>query len=219
MSTKTRVPTLLLAAAISSACAPTQIQPIQSVASPVETQPKPKEDLIVLLPDEGGMFGRAIVSNAAGTVDLSEARGATRVAMNQAPSPVLVLGEDETQNIFGDAVAALPQAPQHFVLFFKFNSEELTDDSRKLVQEVMRTIAARPVPDVIVLGHTDTTGTAESNFQLGRQRANAMRTRLIEAGLNAASVQAISGGESELLVRTADEVYEPRNRRVEITVR
>jgi outer membrane protein OmpA-like peptidoglycan-associated protein len=188
------------------------------VAAPV-VEPAAKADLIVLLPDEGGTVGRAIVSNSSGSVELSEARGATRVTMNEAPTPVQILGENETQDIFGAAVAALPQAPQHFVLLFKFGSEELTDESRKLVQDVMRTIAARPVPDVIVLGHTDTTGSAASNVQLGQQRANAIRVLLIEAGLDAASVQAISSGESELLVRTADEVYEPRNRRVEITVR
>ena len=40
-----------------------------------------------------------------------------------------------------------------------------------------------------------------------------------EAGLDASAVEVISHGESDLLVRTADEVAEPRNRRVEIAGR
>lgn len=209
MTLATRVSTPLLAMVIASACGPVHIQ----------SGPPPAQDLIVLLQDDDGTVGRAIVSNPAGTLDLTDARGATRVATDKAPTPVQILGEKETQEIFGDALAALPPPPQHFMLFFRFESEELTDESRKLVRDVLQTIKGRPVPDVTVLGHTDTTGTVASNFALGLQRANAMRALLIGAGLDAAAIQVISSGESELLVRTADGVLEPKNRRVEITVR
>ena len=42
---------------------------------------------------------------------------------------------------------------------------------------------------------------------------------LVDAGLASASIAVTSHGEADLLVRTADGVFEPRNRRVEITVR
>ena len=42
---------------------------------------------------------------------------------------------------------------------------------------------------------------------------------LVAAGLDATSVEVTSHGEAVLLVRTPDETYEPRNRRVEITIR
>ena len=204
-----RIAVPLVALSIASACGPVQIR----------SGSQPKQDLIVLLPDDGGTVGRANVSNPSGTVDLKEARAATRVAKDKAPTPVQILGEKETQQIFGDALAALPPPPQHFLLYFRFGSEELTDESRKVVQDVLPMIRRRQVPDVTVLGHTDTTGTVTSNFALGLQRANRIRALLIAAGLDAAAIEVISSGESELLVRTADEVLEPRNRRVEITVR
>jgi len=204
-----RVAPLLLTMAVASACGPLHLR----------SGSQPKQDLIVLLPDDGGTVGRAVVSNPAGTLDLTDARGATRVAQGQAPTPVQILSERETQEIFGDALAALPQSPQYFTLFFRFESEELTDESRKLVLDVIQTIRNRQVPDVIVLGHTDTTGTAASNFTLGLQRANMLRALLIAAGLDASAIQVLSSGESDLLVRTADDVFEPKNRRVEISVR
>jgi outer membrane protein OmpA-like peptidoglycan-associated protein len=72
---------------------------------------------------------------------------------------------------------------------------------------------------VVAIGHTDTTGTSAKNLELGLRRANAVRAILIDAGLAPAAVSVRSHGEAALLVHTADNVFEPRNRRVEITVR
>ena len=77
----------------------------------------------------------------------------------------------------------------------------------------------RAFPDVAVIGHTDTTGTSAINFQLGLRRANAIRSRLVETGVDASVIEVSSHGEADLLVKTADEVPESRNRRVEISVR
>jgi outer membrane protein OmpA-like peptidoglycan-associated protein len=72
---------------------------------------------------------------------------------------------------------------------------------------------------VLVVGHTDTTGSTDSNFELALRRANTVRGLLIDAGLAAAAIDVRSHGELELLVKTANGVFEPKNRRVEITVR
>jgi outer membrane protein OmpA-like peptidoglycan-associated protein len=71
----------------------------------------------------------------------------------------------------------------------------------------------------MVVGHTDTTGSRERNFELGMKRANTVRLLLIEIGLDSSAIQLASHGEAEPLVATADDVFEPRNRRVEITIR
>jgi outer membrane protein OmpA-like peptidoglycan-associated protein len=42
---------------------------------------------------------------------------------------------------------------------------------------------------------------------------------LVQAGLNSSAIEVTSHGEAVLLVTTPDETYEPRNRRVEITIR
>jgi outer membrane protein OmpA-like peptidoglycan-associated protein len=46
-----------------------------------------------------------------------------------------------------------------------------------------------------------------------------VRGLLVDAGLDAAVIDIASHGESELQVQTADGTREPRNRRVEISVR
>lgn len=74
-------------------------------------------------------------------------------------------------------------------------------------------------PEVSVIGHTDTTGPAALNAALGLQRAMAIRDLLVEAGLAADLIDVVSHGEADLLVPTPDDTAEPRNRRVEVTVR
>jgi outer membrane protein OmpA-like peptidoglycan-associated protein len=46
-----------------------------------------------------------------------------------------------------------------------------------------------------------------------------VRNLLVEAGLAASAIDVASFGEADLLVPTADDTPESRNRRVEITVR
>ena len=202
--------TAMLTAGVVVACGPKRVQ----------TSARPGQALVVLLPDPGdGSVGRAVVSNAGGSTELSAARESTSAVPNQPPQPATVLSESDVTRLFGDALSALPPAPEHFTLLFRFESDELTDDSRALLPAVLRAVKARPFPEAAVVGHTDTTGTAASNYELGLRRANAVRALLIAAGMAASVIEVSSHGESDLLVKTPDGVPEPRNRRVEITVR
>lgn len=199
------------AALCAAGCGPRSIAVRQSEA--------PRQDLIVLLPDANGSVGRVTVSTAGGTVELAGARASTQVSAGVAPGRVRTLSEGDVRDLFGDALAALPPAPQHFTLFFEFDSEELTPESRKLIGDVLQLVKGAPAADVIVLGHTDRTGTPTRNFDLGLRRANKVRAMLVQAGVRRSRIDVTSFGEREPLVKTADGVFEPRNRRVEVTVR
>jgi outer membrane protein OmpA-like peptidoglycan-associated protein len=175
--------------------------------------------VVVLLPDpEDGHVGRIVVSNPKGTSDLSSARASARVTLTRAPR-IRTLSQSDVNRQFGEILATLPPLPRHFTLPFRFDSEELTEDGKQLLPDVLQAVKSYPVPEVVVVGHTDTTGTPQSNAELGLRRANAVRALLVQAGLNPVAIDVRSHGEAELLVPTADGVFEPRNRRVEVTVR
>jgi outer membrane protein OmpA-like peptidoglycan-associated protein len=72
---------------------------------------------------------------------------------------------------------------------------------------------------VSIVGHTDTTGTRDYNFRLGLRRAERVRGRLQAVGAAPTELTVESHGEDNPLVPTGDGVSEPRNRRVEVTVR
>ena len=113
----------------------------------------------------------------------------------------------------------MPPAPRHFTLHFRFESDALTAESAALVPEILRTVKELAVPEVVVVGHTDTMGDPKANLALGLKRAISVRGILVDAGLASSVVEATSHGEADLLVKTPDNTAEPRNRRVEITVR
>jgi outer membrane protein OmpA-like peptidoglycan-associated protein len=88
-----------------------------------------------------------------------------------------------------------------------------------VVTELKAELARRAAPEVTVIGHTDRVGKAEANDALSIKRAQILRTMLIAQGVPSTAIEAAGRGEREPLVPTADEVAEPKNRRVEISVR
>ncbi len=201
---------VIAAVAFATACGP---KPISSPPA------RAGQDLVVLRPDsDTRATGAAGVSNPLGSVDLVAERDAARVTANSAP--VLTrLSEAEVNRMFGAALSALPPAPSRFTLFFRFESDELTDQSQALIPQVLAAVKKHAVQDVVVIGHTDTMGTQQANYGLGLKRAMMVRNLLVSAGLNGSTIEATSVGELDLLVKTPDETPEPRNRRVDIAVR
>ena len=200
-----------LAIVIATACGPKRI--------PSPSPVPPGRDLVVLLPDsETNTTGAAVVSNPRGSVDLAAERDAATVTPNRAPV-LSKMSEADVQAIFGDALSALPPAPRRFTLLFRFESDELTEQSQALIPEILAAVKQHAVQDVVVIGHTDTMGTQLANYGLGLKRAMTIRNLLVTAGLDGSNIEVTSVGELDPLVKTPDETPEPRNRRVEISVR
>lgn len=129
------------------------------------------------------------------------------------------LTEAQLRRDFGATLDALPGRPASFTLYFLEGRDELTAPSRVELEKVFGELRRRPLPDVMVIGHTDTVGGLAYNDRLSLARAERMREMLIPLGIPAERIQAAGRGKRELLVPTEDSVPEPRNRRVEISVR
>ena len=214
MNTRPAVVAILaaLAGALGVACGPKHVS-----STPGRTT---TETLVVLLQDsDTRLTGRASLFNPSGSADLEAARDSAIATPAHRPGPVTKMSEQEVQRVFGAVLAALPPAPVHFTLYFRFESNELTEESRALVPEILKIVKDRAVPEVSVIGHTDTMGAPRANIDLGLNRATTVRNLLVSAGLDASTVEVTSHGESNLLIHTPDETPEPRNRRVEISVR
>jgi outer membrane protein OmpA-like peptidoglycan-associated protein len=172
---------------------------------------------VVLLPEKDGHDPALVVSQGDKAVLLQRPYAAVR----QTPlgPRAYQSSPEEVESLFGAALAAQPMRPMQFTLYFIEGKDEFTDESRQLVEDVFAEISRRPVPDVLVIGHTDTVGTDQANDALSRQRAETVRVALIGHGIAPTSITVIGRGKRELLVPTGEGVAEPRNRRVEIIVR
>ena len=180
----------------------------------------PKKNLVVLLPDPDGKVGKIEVSNKAGTQLLTEPRQATEIkAADVSPTSPVSMKQEEVLKIFGDALSAQPDPPVSFLLYFQSGTTELTEESQRQISEILAAIEARRSKDISIVGHTDRVGSREANYQLGFQRADSIKTVLLSKGVDSSGIEVASHGEDNPLVQTEDEVAEPRNRRIEITVR
>jgi outer membrane protein OmpA-like peptidoglycan-associated protein len=175
-------------------------------------------ELYVLLPDPGGAVGALVVTQGTQATTLATPRAAATIGRHGAIE-TSTASEADVRQIFGAALGAQPARPSTFLLYFLTGSDELTPESAAHVVTVLGAIAKYPAPEVLVIGHTDSVGTDEHNDRLSLQRAERLRDRLIQRGVPSAGIAATGRGKRELLVPTADQVAEPKNRRVEIVVR
>ncbi len=98
---------------------------------------------------------------------------------------------------------------------FEFDEAELTAAARAVVAEVARVLKAQPEIDrVEIEGHASSKGEAGYNQSLTERRAVAVAKALVQEGVEAKRLVPVGYGEYCPAVETADDVDEPRNRRV-----
>lgn len=178
------------------------------------------DNLVVLLDNEDGSVGLVEVTSTAGSKTLDAAGEATGLnRAGQQPVEPFTISPEELQKTFSTALAAQPEAPRVFILYFVSGGTELVPESAALLPGILEAVAARAAPDVSVVGHADRAGSPEYNMRLSLRRAESVRDELLAAGLSLDRIEVTSHGENNPLIPTADDVSEPRNRRVEVTVR
>lgn len=172
---------------------------------------------VVLLPSPDGRQTAVVIRDADRELVLDKPYAGSR-RLGSANDAYQTTAE-EVQARFGAALAARPPRPSSYFLYFEEGSNVLTADSQAEFARMRAEILTRPAVEIAVIGHTDSVGSAQGNDALSKQRAEAISAMLVEAGVPAEKLEAVGRGERELLVPTADEVAEPKNRRVEISLR
>jgi len=178
-------------------------------------RPSVPRETVVVLPSADGHTGTVVVQRGEARQVLDQPYAASRSDEDK----VQQLSAAEVKQEFGTTLQALPARPTAFILYFITGTDELTADSKAELQNVLAALKDRPAPDVLVIGHTDTVGELTTNDRLSAQRAETVKGFLVQIGIPAERITTAGRGEREPVVRTADEVDEPRNRRVEINVR
>ncbi len=103
-----------------------------------------------------------------------------------------------------------------FEVHFDFNKAVIKPEYAGLIRELATATQENKNIKVSVIGHTDTAGTNSYNYALGGRRAEAVQKMLIQYGIPASQIVAVSAGEEDLKVKTADGVPNAENRRVRV---
>lgn len=102
------------------------------------------------------------------------------------------------------------------VIYFAFDSSEVAEQDRPLVEAHAAFLAANPTVKVSVEGHTDERGAREYNIGLGDRRAQSIRRMLEVQGVSPSQTTIVSYGEEKPTVEGHDESAWSMNRRVEL---
>lgn len=174
----------------------------------------------IVLADNGDKQNAIVVQTDVGSTVIDKAgQYVSLSSKNNAPSDIKIMTKDEIDKKFKSAIEAMPLEPIHVNLYFKNNSNELTDASKEKLPYILIQIKDRMPCDVSIIGHTDTKGSASFNTKLALERAKYVKSWVLSSEIDLTNLEAKSYGESDLLVKTKDNVAEARNRRVEIFIK
>ncbi len=102
--------------------------------------------------------------------------------------------------------------------YFPFNQARLTTDAQAVVQAAASYAQQGGATRIVVVGHTDTSGSAAYNVRLSERRAKTVADALVGLGVNQTALQVDWKGEADPAVNTGDGVKEPLNRRATIDI-
>ncbi|MET0541010.1 MAG: OmpA family protein [Variovorax sp.] len=175
---------------------------------------------VVLLPQEDGRPSAVVVQSKGGEQTLSRPYARATAPLGAAGAPTVDQADPaQVRSDFKPLFDLAPPRAQHYTLYFDAGDTVLTPASEQTMQEVIAAALSRSGGEIVVTGHTDTTGTPTDNDALSRRRAQQIRQMLVARGFPGARVEAVGRGQRELATPTGPNVSEPANRRVTVDVR
>jgi outer membrane protein OmpA-like peptidoglycan-associated protein len=103
-------------------------------------------------------------------------------------------------------------------ILFAVNQSTLQAAGQTNLRDLAASLEEYEGTEVLVVGHTDSTGEEAYNQTLSERRADSARTFLVGAGLEASRVRAMGRGELEPIASNDTDAGRQSNRRVEIAI-
>lgn len=104
-------------------------------------------------------------------------------------------------------------------LLFDTGSSALSAGAYQRLRSLADTLKRYPDTDIVVKGHTDSTGDESYNLRLSEERADNVRRYLVGEGVSAQRITAVGYGEAFPMASNATPAGRQQNRRVEIEIR
>jgi outer membrane protein OmpA-like peptidoglycan-associated protein len=103
-------------------------------------------------------------------------------------------------------------------ILFDVNSDRMRPEARGNLQTLANSLQQYPGTELLIVGHTDSRGTAEHNQGLSERRARSAADYLASQGVTRARMNATGRGLHEPIASNETEVGRQQNRRVEIAI-
>lgn len=174
-----------------------------------------------------GAAGGAVLGGVIGKVSGSTAKGAIIGAVVGGAAGAIIGDQMDRQaaelkqNIPGARVERVGEGIQvtfESGLLYDFDSDVVKPQARSNLQSLAQSLDKYPGSDLLILGHTDSVGTADYNKRLSVRRADAAAEYLISQGVARSRIATGGLGEEEPIESNATAEGRSRNRRVEVAI-
>jgi outer membrane protein OmpA-like peptidoglycan-associated protein len=166
----------------------------------------------------GGVIGKASGSTAKGAIIGAVVGGAAGAIighqMDQAAKEIDQSVPGATVERVGEGLLVTFESG----LLFPYDSDVLTDAARTNLTNLAQNIGKFPDTDLLVVGHTDATGSDTYNQALSERRARAAANYLISQGVSSSRIRTMGLGESEPKASNETSEGQAQNRRVEVAI-
>lgn len=107
------------------------------------------------------------------------------------------------------------------VLYFKTGETKvsLTPEQRQEIADIANYLDKVEGASCIITGHTDNTGDPNANIAIGQKRADFAKQYLVNNGIPAGKIEALSQGQNEPIADNSTEEGKAKNRRTIITIK
>ncbi|HEX8696931.1 MAG TPA: OmpA family protein [Longimicrobium sp.] len=103
-------------------------------------------------------------------------------------------------------------------ILFPFDSDQILPAGQSNLRELAQSLQRYPETEVLIVGHTDATGSDEYNMRLSQRRADSAKNYLVGQGIRPDRIRTAGRGEAEPIASNADEAGRQQNRRVEVAI-
>jgi outer membrane protein OmpA-like peptidoglycan-associated protein len=153
----------------------------------------------------GAIIGAAVGGIAGGLIGHEMDKQAAELAYDMPGAVVQRVGEGITVT-FPDG------------LLFGYDSDQLTAEARDNLRKFAASLQKYPNTRTLIVGHTDSDGTAAYNMDLSDRRSYSASTFICGEGVNRARVTTAGRGESEPIATNSSDEGRRLNRRIEIAI-
>jgi outer membrane protein OmpA-like peptidoglycan-associated protein len=166
----------------------------------------------------GAAIGKAVGGTAEGAIIGAVVGGAAGAIIGQRMDRKAEELEQELANADVERIGEGIVVTFDSGLLFDFDSSALRSGARQDLQEFATSMKDYPETEILVVGHTDSKGSADYNQDLSERRAGSAADYLINQGISADRLRTEGRGETEPVATNDTEAGRQQNRRVEVAI-
>jgi outer membrane protein OmpA-like peptidoglycan-associated protein len=166
----------------------------------------------------GAVIGKATGKTATGAIVGAAVGGTAGAIIGRQMDKQAEELEEDLEGAQVERVGEGIQITFDSAILFEVNSYELSENSKTDLARLASSLKEYPNTELIIAGHTDSTGPDDYNQKLSEQRASSAANMLAREGVDATRLSIVGHGEGEPVSSNDSSLGRQQNRRVEIAI-